>query len=132
MVVRKFGILWCPMDYHVSKVPTIFRVICKLYDMCMDHWMLNNPARACLGNFPGTLPFSYDLNLWDTFDIQVGLDDVFEQPTDEAVIQRLQNRYGRLGDQRRVYAVRNIPLRKSLTEELYCLGVRFNKDQELY
>jgi len=98
MVVRRFGILWRPMEYHVSNVPTIFRVICKLHNMCMDCWMLNHPARACLGNFPDTLPFSNDLNLWETFDIQVGLDDVFEQQTDEAVIQQLQNRYGRLGD----------------------------------
>jgi hypothetical protein len=24
MVVRRFGLLWHPMKYHVSKVPTIF------------------------------------------------------------------------------------------------------------
>jgi len=129
MVVRRFGILWRPMEYHVSKVPTIFRVVCKLHNMCMDCWMLNNPARAHLGNFPHTLPFSNDVNLWETFGIQVGLNDVFEQPTDEAVIQQLQNRYGRLGERCRVYAARNIPLRESLTKDMYCLGVRFNKDR---
>jgi hypothetical protein len=31
-----------------------------------------------------------------------------------------------------VYAARNIPLTESLTKEFYCLGVRFNKDRELY
>jgi hypothetical protein len=31
--------------------------------MCMDRWMLNNPARARLGNFPDTLLFSNDPNL---------------------------------------------------------------------
>jgi hypothetical protein len=134
MMVRRFGILWRPLEYHVNKVPTIFRVICKLHNMCMDRWMMNNPAGARLGKLTDgdCMPFSDDSNLWDTFDIRVGLDEVFEQPTDEAVIQRLRNRYGRLGDRRRVYAARNIALRDSLCEELYTLGVRFNKELELY
>jgi hypothetical protein len=54
-----------------------------LHNMCMDHWMINNPARAHLGKFPDTLPLSSDSNLWESFDIQVRLDDVFEQPTDD-------------------------------------------------
>jgi hypothetical protein len=60
--------------------------------------MLNNPAAARLGNYPGDTPFSNDSNLWETFDITTGLDDVFEQPSDEEIIERLQNRYARLGD----------------------------------
>ena len=85
-----------------------------------------------MGNYPGSLPFSGDTNLWESFDISVGLDDVFEQPTDDIIIERLENRYEWLGDRRRVYAARNIPLRDSLTEELYALGIRFNRDCELY
>jgi hypothetical protein len=68
----------------------------------------------------------------DTFDISIGLDDVFEQPTDEVIIERLANRYERLGDRRQVYAAHNVPLREWLTEDLYSFGVRFNKDLELY
>jgi hypothetical protein len=82
-----------------------------------------------LGNYPGSLPFSGDTNLWESFDITVGLDDVFEH---DIIIERLENRYEWLGDRRRVYAARNIPLRDSLTEELYALGIRFNRDCELY
>jgi len=29
----------------------------------------------------------------DTFDISIGLDDVFEQPTDEVIIDRLLKRF---------------------------------------
>jgi len=100
----------------------------------MDRWMINNPEQARLGKFSSAdgIEFSDDSNLWSTFDITVGLDDVFEQPTDEAIIQRLQNRYTKLTDRRRVYFARSIPLRDALTEELYSLGIRFNKELELY
>jgi hypothetical protein len=47
-------------------------------------------------------------------------------------MERLGNRYESLGDRCRVKAAHNIPLRESLTEELYSLGIRFNKDLELY
>jgi hypothetical protein len=58
----------------------------------MDHLMINNHAGARLGKFTDAdcMPFSDDSNLWDTFDICVGLDDVFEQPIDERVMQCLQ------------------------------------------
>ncbi len=54
--------------------------------------MINNHAGARLGKFTDAdcMPFSDDSNLWDTFDICVGLDDVFEQPIDERVMQCLQ------------------------------------------
>jgi hypothetical protein len=73
-----------------------------------------------------------DSHLFDTFDITVGLDDVFEQPSDEDVMERLQNRYVKLAERRRVYAARNIPLRDSLAKELFYLGIRFNKELEIY
>jgi hypothetical protein len=126
MMVRKCGILWKPIAYDIAKVPTIFCVI------CMDHWMINNPASARLGNYPGSAPFSDDSNLWESFDMSVGLDDVFEQPSDEEIIERLQNRYTRLGERPRAYAASNILLRDSLAEDLYRLGVRFHKELELY
>lgn len=110
MMDKRFGVLWRPMEYHVSKVPTISRVTWKFHNMCMDWWMINNPVGACLGKFPDSIPFSDDSNLWDVFDIWVGLDDVFELPEDEAVVEWLQNQYGRLGDRHGVYAARNIPL----------------------
>ena len=79
--------------------------------MCMDRWIIHNPTAARLGNFTADdgVPFIAACHLWDAFDIRVGLDDVFEQPTDEAVIEHLENRYYKLGDRRRMYAV-NIPL----------------------
>jgi hypothetical protein len=131
MMVRKFGILWKPIEYDIAKVPTIFRVTCKIHHIGMDHWMINNPATARLGNYPGSAPFSDDSNLWESFDVSVGLDDVFEQPSDEEIIERLQNRYTRLGERRQAYAACNIPLRASLAEGLYRLGIRFNKELEL-
>jgi len=127
MIVRHFGMLWQPIEYSLVKVPMIFRVMCKLHNLCMDHWMMNNPTSTRLGNYPGSSPFSGDTNLWESFDISVGLDDVFEQPTDDILIE-----YERLGDRHCVYAARKIPLRDSLTEELYALGIRFNRNRELH
>jgi hypothetical protein len=132
MLVRRFGMLWRPLEYNLAKVPTIIRVMCKLHNLCMDRWMMNNPSGACLGNYPSSELFSSDRNLWDSFDITVGLDDVFEQLADEVIMERLGNRYKSLGDRCRGYAARNTLLRESLTEELYSLGIRFNKDLELY
>ncbi len=51
---------------------------------------------------------------------------------DEVIIDRLWNRYERLGERCHVYTAWNIPFRDSLTEELYSLGVRFNKDLAFY
>jgi hypothetical protein len=54
-------------------------------------------------------PFSDDDNLWNTFDITVGLDDSFNQPADHDVFQHLENRFNRLGERQRVCSSRNIP-----------------------
>ena len=59
--------------------------------------MMNNPTSAWSGNYPGSSAFSSDENLWESFDISVGLDDVFEQPKDDIIIKRLENRYEDLG-----------------------------------
>jgi hypothetical protein len=91
MIVRRFGILWRPLEYHFSKRPTIFRILSRLHNMCMDCWMIMNPEGARLGKFTSTdrMEFSNNAHLWKIFDITVGIDDMFEQPTDEAVMQRL-------------------------------------------
>jgi len=49
--------------------------------------MINNPGGARLGILTSNdcMQFSDDSYLWETFDISVGLDDVFEQPTMQAV-----------------------------------------------
>jgi hypothetical protein len=91
--------------------------------MCMDFW-INNLAGACLGKVSGSSPFSNDSSLWDTFDILVGLDYVFGQPTDEDVIAWLHYQYGQLSDRCWVYAAQNVSLRDSLTEKLLCLGLK--------
>jgi len=65
-------------------------------------------------------------------DVSVGLDDGFEVPSYESVVERLENRYGRLAHHRNSYTTRNIPRRDQLKEELYALGVRFNPEHESY
>jgi hypothetical protein len=35
MMVRQFGILWRPMEYNLAKAPKIFRVVCKLHNLCI-------------------------------------------------------------------------------------------------
>jgi hypothetical protein len=54
------------MEYNLTKVLTIFRVICKLHNLCMDCWMTNNPSGARLSNYPNSTMFSNDSHLWDT------------------------------------------------------------------
>jgi hypothetical protein len=65
--------------------------------------MMNNPVGAQVGRFTNAhaLPNSEDDNLWSTFDISVGHDDGFEVPSYEAVVEQLENQYGRLGSQHR-------------------------------
>jgi len=100
MLVRRFGILWKPIEYHINKVPTIFRVLCKLHNICMDRWLLNNPTDARLGRYSCTKSPSfsnYDY-LWSNFDTSVGLDDSFEQPPDDLVFSHLENRFQNLNN----------------------------------
>jgi len=134
MVVRAYGILWRPIELELNKVPTLFRVICKLHNICMDRWIMSNPVDARNGSFGSViaLPNGDDENLWSTFDVSVGLDDGFEVPSYESVVERLENRYGRLANHRNNYTTRNIPRRDQLREELYALGVRFNPERESY
>ena len=85
MIVWRFGMLWRPIKFQVNKVPTIFCIIYKLHNICMDSWLWKNPWGALLdAEVP---PFSDDKNLWNTFDITVGLDDRFDQPTDYDVLE---------------------------------------------
>jgi hypothetical protein len=69
------------MEYHINKIPTIFHVLCKLHNICMDCWLLNNPTDAWLCRFSSAeaVAFSNDDFSWSTFDISVGLDDSFDQ-----------------------------------------------------
>ena len=134
MIIKRFGILWQPIELDVNKVPTLFQVICKLKNICMDQWLMNNPVDAWVGRFTkaNALPNSADDNFWSTFDISVGLNDGFEVPSYEAVVERLENQYDRRASWHRHYSSRNIPRRDQLMEELYSLGVRFNPEHELH
>jgi hypothetical protein len=73
--------------------------------------MLKNQSGGNLGTLldAEAPPFSNDDNLWNTFDITVGLDDSFDQPVDNEVLQHLENWFHRLGERRKVYSSRNIP-----------------------
>jgi hypothetical protein len=42
--------------------------------------------------------FSDNDSLWNTFDITIGLNDSFDQPMDNDVLQHLENRFIRLGE----------------------------------
>jgi hypothetical protein len=48
-------------------------------------------------------------NLWSTFDINVGLDNSFDQPTYNDVIARLENRFCKLNGRRSYCTSQNIP-----------------------
>jgi hypothetical protein len=111
MLVRRFGIRWRAVELDVCKVPTLFRVLCKLHNLCTDHWIIEE-----------ILPFSRDSNLLRAFDITVGLDDVGYQPTNEEVTERLSNKYEQLSQRRRLSV--NNTQRDAMTEELYHGGIR--------
>jgi hypothetical protein len=136
MLVRRYGILWKPIEFEVAKVPTLFRVLCKLHNICMDRFMLNHPTIAKLGRGTEAAsmeapPFSGDVDVMSHLDIRFGLDDVGNQPLDEEVIERLENRYRDLaGKRRRQYSSRLQPRRDALMEELYQSGVRFDSARE--
>lgn len=77
-------------------------------------------------------PTHEDNNLWSTFDISVGLDGGFKVLPYEAVVEQLENWYGRLPSQCRCCSSRKISSRDQLMEDLYSLGVRFNPEHKLY
>jgi hypothetical protein len=90
------GLLWRAIDFFLEKVPTIFHLICKLHNVCLDWWIMNHHISASLGRFSdfsdvGAPPFSDDGYLWESFDITVGLDDAGDQPSDEVVLRWLTN-----------------------------------------
>jgi hypothetical protein len=63
MMVHHFGILWRAMEFSLDKVPTIFCVICKLHNVCIDWQTMNHHTAASLGRFSDfsdvkTPPFS--------------------------------------------------------------------------
>jgi hypothetical protein len=134
MMVRRYGILWRPIEFDVKKVPTIFRVLCKLHNVCMDRFMRNNPTAARLGralDSRGNEAPSFAGDVLENYDITKGLDDVGCQPSDEEVMDRLENRYSELASKRRgQYARRRQPKRDALVEELYQSGVRFDEARE--
>jgi hypothetical protein len=71
----------------------------------MDSWLRKNPHGVLL-DVEAPL-FGDDENLWNTFDITVGLDDSYDQPTDDD-IQQQENHFNHLRERRRVYSARNI------------------------
>jgi hypothetical protein len=50
------------MQYDINKVPNIFRVLCKLHNICIDCWFLSNLTDAHLQRFSSAeaIPFSND------------------------------------------------------------------------
>jgi DDE superfamily endonuclease len=44
MLVRRFGMLWRAVEIDMLKVPTIFRVTCKLHNVCIDRFIHENPV----------------------------------------------------------------------------------------
>jgi len=111
--------IWQPIEIHFGKVPTIFRVICKLNNICMYSWLRKNPSGVLLD--AEAPPFGDDENLWNTFDITICLDDSYDQPTDNDIQERQENRFNHLREQRRVYSARNIPRQDALMEEFFVL-----------
>jgi hypothetical protein len=88
----------------LEKILTIFCVICKLHNVIMDRWTMNHHKSTSLGRFSDfsdveVPPFSDDGYLWESFEITVGLDDVGDQLSDEAILRGLTNQYNRLNDQ---------------------------------
>jgi hypothetical protein len=69
-------------------MPTLFRVYVKY---------ITYPIDAQVGRFTdvNALPNSDEDNLWCTFDITIGLDDGYEFPADDTVVEHLEKWYGR-------------------------------------
>jgi hypothetical protein len=107
MIVCRFGMLWQPMEIHFSKVPTIHHVICKLDNISMNSWLQKTPRGVLLD--AEAPPFGDDENLWNTFDITIGLDDSYDQPTDDDIQEHVENRFNNLCERHRVYSARDIP-----------------------
>jgi DDE superfamily endonuclease len=46
MLVRHFGMLWKAIEINMNKVPTVFQVMCKLHNICINRYMEDHPNEA--------------------------------------------------------------------------------------
>jgi DDE superfamily endonuclease len=46
MLVRHFGMLWKVIEIDMNNVPTVFCVMCKLHNICIDQYMEDHPNAA--------------------------------------------------------------------------------------
>jgi DDE superfamily endonuclease len=146
MLVLRFDMLWKAIEIDMLKVLTIFRVMCKLHNFCIDRFMQENPVADAHFNVQpveaNILPLGNDEILFRTFDVTRGLVDVGEQPTDEEVMAALdtslvqnlvitqcENRTREIGRRQRLSMIND--RRKVLTDDLYRLGIRYSKEQEI-
>lgn len=118
ILVRRWGILWRPISYSLSKSAKIARVCAMLHNVCVDRWLLNNRS-----GYEGGHEREH-LKLSDVPD-QVGVDD--PMPADDEILSRLLNDY--------VVAVRassDNSLRMKLTDDIYDAGIVTHVDTEFH
>jgi hypothetical protein len=86
MLVRRFGFLWKAIEYDVKKAQTLFHVMCKIHNICIECYIMNNPGNkdttVMLQDLSENIvDFSNDNSLWLGWNVELDLADVGEQPT---------------------------------------------------
>ena len=126
MLVRRWGILWKPLEYDMEKVTLIIQVCAKLHNRCVDSWKRSATRRGQRENLE---PLDHGED-WSCF-----LRNCHKQsssinfPTDDEVINVLSNR---LKPGNATYAKRRdqCPKREVLTKYIYDSGIRFDSRAE--
>jgi DDE superfamily endonuclease len=85
MLVCQFGMLWKVIEIDLEKTLTVFQVMCKLHNICIDHYMKDHPKEDDGFRFSklrsDILPFGSDGVLFENQLIEVG-----KQPEDKMFI----------------------------------------------
>ena len=110
ILIRRWGILWRPIEFELRKVAKKVRVCAMLHNICVDRWLINRARNRHVGDF-------------DT-PSQVDLDDELS-PSDQAIIDRLHNDHS---FQKKRAA--DCSLRTTLMQDIYDAGIRTTCDTE--
>lgn len=115
ILVRRWGILWRPISYSLTKVPKIIRVCAMLHNVCVDRWLIKHP-RVHITN--GEIAYPDVLEHYE-------LDDM--NPSDKEVVDRLHNTYAEARQRSSESSIRD-----KLMEDIYENGIRMRNDTEFH
>ena len=126
ILIRRWGILWKPLEYKIAHVTLIIQVCAKLHNRCIDSWKRSTSRKGQRENLE---PLEHGDD-WSCFlrNCHKRSSNI-DVPTDDEIINVLSNR---LKPGNLTYAKRrdHCPKRELLVKYIYDHGIRFDSRAE--